>query len=418
MSPTGLRIKLALMMFFQFAVWGAWTPILGATIQNRLSATGAETGYIYGILWLACIITPFIGGQIVDRYFPSQGFMALASFICAGSALMMATQHTIGGLGLWMWVWSLAFAPTLGIGNSIVFYHLSREGANPAQQERDFSIIRTAGTVGWIVSALVLTAMLKGKPAVPAGTWAPFEEMYLTAGLGVVLTVICLLLPNTPPSKEVKDPWAFTKAFALFKTVPGFATFMLISFLASTEFQFYYVLSGPFMENGLKIPHENISLFKSIAQWAEIISLALLTPISLRRLGVKWTLVIGTLAWPLRYFIFALQKPVWLVLASMSFHGIGYAFVFITSYIYIDRVAPKDIRASAPEPVHADYAGVGNYLGTMFCGALQDHYTRTGANSLDKIVDWPLIFLFPALLTLLCAVAFILFFREPREAGA
>ncbi len=414
MSRTSLRIKLALMMFFQYAVWGAWTPILGATIQSRLNASGAETGYIYGILWLACIITPFIGGQIVDRYFPSQGFMAISAAVCALSAYMMASQQTVGGLGGWMWVWALFFAPTLGIANSIVFYHLGKEGTSPAQQERDFSVIRTAGTVGWIISALVLTAMLRGKAAVPAGTWAPFEEMYLAAAFGGVLMVVCLLLPNTPPSKEVKDPWAFTKAFRLFATVPGFAVFMLISFVVSTEFQFYYVLSGPFMENGLKIDHSLISLYKSIAQWAEIICLGLFTPLSLRYLGLKWTLVIGTLAWPLRYFIFALQKPVWLVLASMSFHGIGFAFVFVTSYIYIDRVAPKDIRASAQSLFTLITLGVGNYLGTMFCGWLQDHYT-TGAGT-ARVTNWPAVFLYPAFLTVICAAAFLIFFREPAPA--
>ncbi|MBC7526946.1 MAG: MFS transporter [Chthonomonadaceae bacterium] len=416
MSRTSLRIKLGAMMFFQYAMWGAWTPILAATIQSRLHASGVETGYIYGILWLACMITPFIGGQLVDRYLPSQGFMGIAAVVCALSAYMMATQQTISGLGGWMWVWSLFFAPTLGISNSIVFYHLSKENTSAATQERDFSRIRTAGTVGWILAAIILTVMLRGRPALAPGAWAPFEEMYLAAAFGAVLAVVCLLIPNTPPSRQSKDPWAFTKAFKLFATVPGFAVFMVISFLASTEFQFYYMLSSPFMENGLGIEHDKVSLYKSIAQAAEIISLALFTPLSLRYLGIKWTLVIGTLAWPLRYFIFALGQPTWLVLASMSFHGIGFAFVFVTSYIYIDRVAPKDIRASAQSLFTLITLGLGNYLGTMFCGRLQDFYTTAVPGSVNKVIEWPRIFLIPALLTVLCAAAFTIFFREPAPA--
>ena len=417
-----LRVKLGAMMFFQYAVWGAWTPILGATIASRMNASGAEIGAVYGVLWLACIITPFIGGQIVDRIMPSQVYLGLAGLICAGSAYMMSTQTTFSGLILWMWIWSIAFAPTIGIANSVAMFHLSKEDTTPEVQERDFSLIRTAGTIGWIAASLVLTYILFHKPAVPKGTWAPFEEMQLAAVFGVILTVVAFLLPNTPPSKEAKDPWAFTKAFSMFATVPGFLIFMAISFLISTEFQFYYVFSGPFMEDGMKIPHELISLYKSIAQYAEIICLGLFTPLSLKYLGMRKTLVLGALAWPLRYFIFAFYKvlPVPVVLASMSFHGIGFAFVFVTSYIYIDRVSPRDIRASAQSLFTLVTLGVGNWLGTLFSGWLKDHYTTfiPDPAHVGKLipgdVNWQLIFVVPAITTTLCGIAYALTFREPK----
>lgn len=425
---TPLRLKLSAMMFFQYAVWGAWTPILGATLSDRLHATGTQVGAVYGVLWLACIITPFIGGQLVDRLMPSQTFLGIAAIVCTASAWMMSHQQTFGGLILWMWVWSLAFAPTLGIANSIAFFHLSREGKSEIEQERAFAVVRTAGTIGWIFASLVLTAYLFSKPTV-TGQWAPFEEMQLAAVFGAILAIVSFLLPHTPPSKEVKDPWAFTKAFRLFGTVRGFTAFMLISLVVSTEFQFYYVLSGPFMEaqkelGGLGVDHKLISIYKSIAQYAELACLGLLTPLSLKYLGLKKTLIIGTLAWPLRYFIFALQEPVWLVLASMSFHGVGFAFVFVTSYIYIDRVAPKDIRASAQSLLTLVTLGFGNFLGTKFCGALKDHYTqfvpdpKNPAQLIPGEVNWPMVFIIPALLCVGCAIAFWLTFHEPREASS
>jgi len=419
------RFLLMAMMFLQYAVWGAWTPILGATLGGRLNASGAEIAAVYGILWLACIITPFIGGQLVDRYMSSQVFLGIASGVCTVAAYMMANQQTIGGLMMWMWVWALFFAPTLGITNSIAFFHIAKGSTkSEAEQERDFSVIRTAGTVGWIVASLVLTKILFGKSEVPKGTWVPFEEMQLTAAFGAILTLLAFFLPNTPPSREVKDPWAFTKAFKLFGTVPGFTIFMIISFVVSTEFQFYYLLSGPFMEQGLDIDHKYVSLYKSIAQYAEIICLGVFTPLSLKYLGMRKTLVIGVLAWPLRYFIFALQQPVWLVLASNSFHGIGFAFVFVTSYIYIDRVAPKDIRASAQALYILVTLGFGSWLGTWFCGRLKDYYTTfipDPANAAKMIpsdaINWPMIFLVPAVLTTLCAIAFWFTFKEPRSAA-
>lgn len=419
-SRVRLRVILGAMMFFQYAVWGAWTPILGDTLGSRMNATGAQLGAVYGVLWLACIITPFIGGQLVDRLMPSQIFMGLAAIVCTVSAWMMSQQQHFPGLIGWMWVWSIAFAPTLGIANSIVFYHLSKEGTSEVEQERDFSFIRTAGTVGWIVVNLLLSYYLYHKPEVPKGTWAPYEEMQFTAIAGVLLTIVCFLIPNTPPSKEKKDPFAFLKAFTLFKTVPGFAIFMFISFFVSTEFQFYYVLNAPFLHD-LGIPHSLLSATKSTSQFAEIISMAVFLPISLKLFGMRKTLVIGTFAWPLRYFIFALQKPLWLIIISLMFHGIGFAFVFVTSYIYIDRVASKDIRGSAQSLYTLMTLGVGNWLGTMFCGWLKDHYTtfipdpHQVGHLIPGPVNWPMVFMVPGILTTICGLAFWATFREPKS---
>ncbi len=417
-----VRVLLGAMMFLEYAVWGAWTPILAATLSDRLNATGAQIGAVYGVLWLACIITPFIGGQLVDRLMPSQVFLGIAAAVCAASAWMMSQQQTISGLIGWMWVWSLAYAPTLGITNSIAFHHLSGEGRSETEQERDFAVIRTAGTVGWIVAAFVLTWYLTARPEVPKGTWAPFEEMHVTALFGVLLTVVAFLLPHTPPAKNAQNPWAFTRAFALFATVRGFAAFMLISFVVSTEFQFFYVLSAPFLAD-LGIPHAWLSTTKSVSQIAEIVALAVFLPISLKYLGMRKTLVIGVLAWPLRYLIFSLGEPLWLVVTSLTFHGIGFAFVFVTSQIYVDRVAPKDIRASAQSLLTLVTLGLGNWLGTLFCGKLKDHYTtfvpdpNNPAQMIPGPVDWPMVFLIPAILTIVCGVAFWLTFREPEEAA-
>lgn len=422
-----LRLKLSAMMFFLYAVWGAWTPVLAATLGDRLNATGLQIGAVYGVLWLACIITPFIGGQIVDRFMPSQIFLGIAAIIMAGSAWMMSQQQTIGtafsgDLLTWMWVWSLAFAPTLGITNSIAFHHLGRLDRNEHEQERDFAVVRTAGTIGWIVAAFILTAYLNTRPTVPQGTWVPFEELQLTALFGVLLAVVAFLLPHTPPARNAESPWAFTRAFSLFKTVPGFTAFMLISFVVSTEFQFFYVLSAPFLAD-LGIPHAWLSTTKSVSQIAEIVALAVFLPLSLKHLGMRKTLVIGVLAWPLRYFIFSLGQPLWLVVTSLTFHGIGFAFVFVTSQIYMDRVAPKDIRASAQSLLTLVTLGFGNYFGTIFSGWLKDRYTTPipDPNNVGQMipgpVNWSMVFLVPAFLTLACALAFWLTFREPRAAA-
>jgi nucleoside transporter len=416
-----VRGRLAAMMFLQYAVWGAWTPVLGATLASRLNATGAETGAIYGALWLACILTPFIGGQLVDRVMPSQVFLAIAHLVGAFAAWMMAGQTQIGGVAsggmlTWMWVWSIFYAPTLGITNSIAFHHISLGGRSEREQERDFAVIRTAGTIGWIVAGAAHSAYLTWKQNQGMALGPAFEEMQITALLALAFGLFSFLLPHTPPAKEAKDPWAFTKAFSLFRLVPGFAAFMLISFIVCSEFQFFYVLSAPFLQD-LGVPPNLLAVTKSVSQVAEIVSLAIFLPLSLKYLGMRRTLVIGVLAWPLRYLVFSIGEPLWLVITSLTFHGIGFAFVFVTSQIYVDRVAPKDIRASAQSLLTLVTLGFGNWIGTWFCGWLKDYYTVFDAagRPVPGSVNWTLIFLVPGILTLLCAVGYALTFREPAS---
>jgi hypothetical protein len=251
----------------------------------------------------------------------------------------------------------------------------------------------------------------------------PIEELQLTAVFGVLLGVFSFFLPHTPPAREGTDPWAFTKAFKLFASVPGFAVFMLISFIVSTEFQFYYTFTGPFLKD-LGIHHRLISSTLTISQWAELPSLGILLPLSLRYLGMRKTLVLGTLAWPLRYFIFSLGQPFGLVLASLTFHGVAYAFVFVTSQIYVDRVASTDIRASAQSLLTLVTLGFGNWLGTAFSGWLKDRYTtfipdpHLAGHTIPGPVHWAAIFVWPGLLTLSCAVAYWFTFREPPADAA
>jgi MFS family permease len=127
---------------------------------------------------------------------------------------------------------------------------------------------------------------------------------------------------------------------------------------------------------------------------------------------MKWCLLVGSFAWPLRYVIFALQKPVWLVVASLGLHGFGYAFVLVVQQLYVDRVAPRDIRASAQSLLTLVTLGVGNFLGTLFCGAVQQAFTANG------VTNWPPVFILPAALTLICAFAYAMTFKDSESQAA
>lgn len=389
-------------------------PIYSSTLVNR-GLSGSDIGNIYGALWLACIITPFIGGQLADRLMSAQKLLAILHGLGAVAAFVLAQQGNANGFLLWTFLWSLLFAPTLGITNAIALHHIDRMGLNEEQKEREFAWIRTAGTIGWIAAAFILLFLLHDFSTQlgwdPKGITGPVSEWVLAGALGIIMTVLSVALPNTPPvtDKPTADPLAFREAFSLFKTVPGFTVFMVISFIAATEFQFFYVLSGPFLESpALQIAHEQLGPVKSISQWMELIGLSVLLPLCLPRFGMRWCLLLGSFAWPLRYFIFAAGKPAWLVIASLALHGFGYAFVLVVQQLYIDRVAPRDIRSSAQNLLNLVTLGLGNFLGSLFCGWIMDRFT------VDKVQNWAAIFMVPAVLTTICAFAYAATFRDPK----
>ena len=416
-SPWLIYVLLAAMMFFEYAIWGAWMPVLSGTLAER-GVAPVQIGAVYSAFWLACILSPVIGGQLVDRFMPGSWFLALTQFLAAGVAWWTAQQTSIQSLTAGMFVWSLLFAPSLGITNSIAFSQIEKHATHQAAQERIFALIRTLGSIGWIAAAFLRLGLIPLAHLNPSGKTGAISELVLSSLLGLCMAVFVLFLPSSPPKatagttkERPADPLAFRRAFLMFKTVPGFTTFLLISFIAATEFQFFYLLSAPFLQD-LSIPNQYVPVVKSISQVTEMAALFVLLPLWLPKKGMKWCLLVGSLAWPLRYFIFALQKPVWLVVLSLGLHGFGYAFVLVVQQLYVDRVAPRDIRASAQSLLTLVTLGLGNFLGTIFCSMVQQAFTTGGKT------NWPPVFILPAVLTLLCAFAYAKTFREPLEVSA
>jgi len=412
-------LRLAVMMLLEYAIWGAWTPVLSLYLQKELGFNGAQTGQIFSLLWLACIISPFVGGQIADRWVPTQWFLAAMHFI-GGLALWQAA-HATTYASLWPWqlVYALAFAPTLALTNSLAFKHLTNN-------ERQFGAVRVFGTIGWIVAGLALGLWRKGV-LVPA--WGSQADCYVLAAVfSFAMALWCLLLPHTPPTREAESPWAFLRALRMARDT-RFLVFLIISFVVTTELQFYYMLSAPFL-NDLGVSPDNVPIVKDLAQIAEIFVMFVALPLLLPRWGFRKTLAVGVLAWPIRYIIWSivayLGHPVWLVIASLTLHGLCYVFFFTVSQVYVDNIAPRDIRHSAQALLTLVTLGIGNYLGTFFSGWIQDLFTHPKLDALGRAVidattgqpvrvtEWHLVFLVPIGITVLCAIAFLLFFREPK----
>ena len=407
----GIRFRLSVMMFLQYAIWGAWAPVLwpylvGAA-PDGLGLSSQQAAFLFGLLPLACILAPFTGGQLADRWVPTQWFLGVVQLVGGVLLLMAAKTHGYGNMLVVFGLYCLLFAPTLALTNSLAFHHL--------RDEKTFGGIRVWGTIGWIIAGLALTAWRK------MGTPPGIADSLMLAGVfSIVMGVFCFFLPHTPPAKdEAADPLAFREAFVLLKN-PNFLVFMLIAFVVTTELQFYYLPTADFLNRALGINPSNIPATMSVAQAAEILAMALFLPISLRKLGVRKTLAIGVIAWPLRYVVFAaapygpveVMRP--LVIASLTMHGLGYAFFFVASQIFVDMVATKDIRASAQSLLTLVTLGVGTWLGMQFTGYILGHPFFSTATDPH---NWTRVFLVPCALTVTCALAFLIFFKDPEKAG-
>jgi nucleoside transporter len=388
------------MMLLEYMVWGSWYPDFSAYMGKALGFSDGQVGAIYALLPIGCMLAPFAAGQIADRYFPTDRLLAVLHLLGAAPLYVMATASSYDQVWWWMLAWALLFGPTLALTNSICFHHM------PAA-EGDFGLVRVWGTIGWIVVGLLLGVGLREWLPGLLGPLGGFDGMWLGAVLSVVMGLWCLVLPHTPPAAKGESPIAFLGALKMLKD-PQFAVFLGIAFVVATELMFYFVLTGPFLYKAGASPG-SAPAWMSIAQAAEIGTMITL-PAMLKKWGIRGTMMVGILAWPIRYAIFALGGPLWLVLASLSLHGLCYVCFFTASYIYVDQVAPPDIRHSAQGLIAFVLLGAGLVVGSWFAGFVSDYF-RVG-----DAVDYTRVFLVPLGLTLLCAVLFMAFFRQKATA--
>jgi nucleoside transporter len=404
------RPSLAVMMFLQYAIWGAWSVALAGYLEKELGFTGLGLALIYNALPLMNLIVPFTAGQVADRFMPAQ--YALALFHLVGGLLLfgLAFQRELAPMTALMLAYAFFYAPTLALSNSVAFRNLK-------DPEVEFGPIRVWGTIGWIVANWAVSFMRSNFQSLQ---WGFIDVFALAGGISVLAALLCLTLPHTPPTKEAADPLAFRKAFGLLRD-PNYRVFFIIALIVATELPLYYVLTFPFLQSAggvVGITSENLPTWMTIAQIAEIFTIALMLPAVLPIWGVRRTMLLGIFAWPARYAVFALawamhqQAPwtVWLAVASLALHGFCYVFFFVVAFIYTDMVAPRDVRSSAQALINVAVLGVGMLIGGFFAGWLKDFFTT------DGVTNYTMVFLVPTVITVLAGIAFALLFRE-KPAG-
>lgn len=404
--------RLSMMMFLQYAIWGAWEPPLSGYLEKNLQFTGRSLGLIYSALPLANLLSPFTGGQVADRWLPTQ--VALGIFHLLGGVVLiaMAFQKALVPMLILMLIYALLYAPTLALTNALAFRNLR-------DPQRDFGPIRVWGTLGWIFSGWLLAYVRSNFASERAG----FIDLFIIAGImSLLMGLFSFFLPHTPPAKEAPDPLAFREALVLLRD-KSYLTFFIIAFIVATELRLYYVLTFPFLQQvgpTVGITSSNLPAWMTVAQIAEIFVMTFLLPYALPRWGIRLTMLIGILAWPLRYIVFALTWPlyqtapvmVWFSIASLALHGFCYVFFFVVAFIYTDTVAPRDIRASAQSLINFAVLGLGLLVGGLFAGWLKDVFTSAGQT------NYLGVFTVPAAITILAGVIFAFAFQEPRRQVA
>ncbi|MCX7805326.1 MAG: MFS transporter [Planctomycetota bacterium] len=388
---------------------GTWAAAFRAELSRELERFGVETAPTSDVLAAYA--------SVRDAYLSAFGALG-------GLALLLARETSFPLFLAWSVLYAVVYIPTLSLSNSICFHHV-------ADAKKGFPRIRVWGTIGWIAAGWFYGFFWQGWLVRSCG-WS-LRDAYagsflFSAILSFVLAAYSLLLPHTPPRKDAAEKNAALAALRLLKDPPFLAIFS-ISFIVLIAHTFYFVWMSPLLK-GIGIPDDMISPVMTIGQISEI-ALMLLVPVSLARMGFKFTMGLGLLAYVLRFAACAIGSPQWLVVASLALHGFCYGFFVAVVFIFVDACSPPDIRASAQSLIGIVILGLGPLVGSLFAGKvgdifstlvpvpMQTFYPETAsfhatATQAVRLFRYDAMFWTVTAVSLLALVLFLVFFN-PRD---
>ncbi|HSB91714.1 MAG TPA: nucleoside permease [Flavitalea sp.] len=394
---TNTRVLLSVMMFLEYFVWSAWYVTMGTYMSENLHSSGLQIGAAYSALAIATMISPFFVGLVADKYFAAQKIMGVLHIL--GAVLLfiatMIQDNTIFYIVILLY--SLLYMPTIALSNSIAFAQMTDPG-------KQFPWVRVFGTVGWIVAGFLIGTLAIEKTS---------NTFVMAAGVSAILGLLSFALPNTPPvgKKSATASSALgTEAFVLFKN-PPYLVFFIAAILVCIPLSFYYGFANLFLN---EVGMENAAGKMILGQVSEAVFI-LAIPFLFNSIGVKKMLLLGMIAWILRYICFAYGDSgsnLWMLYAGIILHGICYDFFFVTGYMYTEKKAGEKIKSAAQGLFTFATYGLGMFIGTWVSGFVTNNYTQ------NNVHDWKSIWFVPAYVAVGVIIYFLLFFREKKEIRA
>jgi nucleoside transporter len=423
-----LSARLSVMMFLQYAIWGAWLPILYPFLLGHRHFTLDQCGYILAGGAAGAIIGPFIAGQVADRWFDTEKFLGLSHLVGAALVWILATVESFDTFLVLSVLYGVVYAPTLALTNSLSFHHLP-------DRDRDFGRVRLWGTIGWIAAGIAVGQWLLLEHT-PVGTEAAIQAAQdagradafrLSAVLGLVMGIYCFTLPSTPPAKNVGQENAVAEAFRYVNVQP-LLTLFLLAVPISCIHQFYFVYTSEFLSKYGRDTANTINKvfgvggggLMTIGQMSEILVLAGI-PLVAKSVPRKTLLATGILAYAARMALFAYTDSLATVLMGVALHGLCFGCFIFVAFMVVDEETPSDVRASAQNLFNLVIVGIGIIVGSWISTSVVGNWAQeTVLDASGKAVthmNYTTLFSAPMWAAIACLVLLEAFYPKKSPAA-
>jgi nucleoside transporter len=400
-----VKFQLSLMMFLQFFIWGGWFVTLGTFLGNNLNATGGQIAMAFSTQSWGAIIAPVFIGLIADRFFNAEKILGFLHLLGGGLLYLMSITEDFSVFYPYVFVYMLLYMPTLALVNSVSFNQMK-------DTTSEFPLIRTFGTVGWIVSGLVISFVFGWDAQDSIADGALSNTFLMVAMASLMLGFFSFSLPKTPPYQQSQNKFSLKNALG-WEAVKllndrNFLLFFIASILICIPLAFYYQQANPFL---VSLKMDNPTAKMSLGQVSEVLFMLLL-PLFFARFGLKKTILVGMMAWVIRYLLFAFGdagEHTYMLIVGILLHGICYDFFFVSGQIYTDFKAGEKVKSAAQGLITLATYGVGMLIGFWIAGKISDTFIlNSGAP------DWKMIWLIPSFFALLVFVLFLLIFKNEK----
>ncbi len=423
-TPPALRARLSVMMFLQYAIWGAWLPILFPFLLGHRGFDLDEVSLIFMGGAAGAIVGPFIAGQVADRYFSTERFLALSHLIGAVLVWILAGVDQFAPFFAISVLYGIVYAPTLALTNSLSFHHLP-------DRDRDFGPVRLWGTIGWIAAGIAVGQWLLLSHTPAGGDTAAIQAAQdagradafrVSALLGLLQGVYCLSLPHTPPAKDAGESSAVGEALRYVRRQP-LVTLFFLAVPVSCIHQFYFVHTAGFLSTYQTQAADTINQWfgvgggglMTIGQMSEILVLGLI-PLVAKTLSRKALLGIGLLAYAARMALFAYVDTLPAVLVGVALHGLCFGCFIFVAFMVVDEETPRDVRASAQNLFNLVIVGIGIIAGSWLATSVAARWAQGDAPRLDyaDAAQRTALFSAPMWAALVCFSALLVFYPSKK----